>query len=193
MLADLYDFSLSVGDSMFSGVYTFVIDSVDTITYKGVPRRTIYNHVNANGYLYQYDVWMEGIGSSIGPLGIWSLAMGPCHYSVLCEVSENSVVKYPENNGSGDSCLQFNSIPEVFGSAYLSPNPVSTFLIIQLSSPPTGATYFQLYDALGRQVKREEIISTNTTINRNNLPSGIYFWQLEQANKILERGKVVVE
>jgi hypothetical protein len=75
----------------------------------------------------------------------------------------------------------------------LFPNPCTTTFTIQLATSPSAETYFQLYDALGRQVKREEINSTTTTIHRNNLPSGIYFWQLTERNKILERGKVVME
>lgn len=73
------------------------------------------------------------------------------------------------------------------------PNPCTTAFTIQLTTTPVAETYFQLYDALGRQVKREEINSTTTTIHRNSLPSGIYFWQLSERNKILERGKVVME
>lgn len=73
------------------------------------------------------------------------------------------------------------------------PNPITTSFTLQLSSTPSTQTYFNLYDALGRPVKQEEINTETTTLQRNNLPSGIYFWQLQQGNKVLQRGKVVME
>ncbi|MFN8322182.1 MAG: T9SS type A sorting domain-containing protein [Chitinophagales bacterium] len=75
----------------------------------------------------------------------------------------------------------------------LYPNPATISFTLQLSTAPNTPTYFQLYDAMGRQVRQEEITATSTTLNRNNLPKGIYFWQLLTRQNVLQRGKLVME
>lgn len=75
----------------------------------------------------------------------------------------------------------------------LYPNPCSTNMYLELSSLPPNKSYIQFYDALGREVQRAEIYSKITEITRNNLPTGIYFWQLQSENQILDRGKLLFE
>jgi len=75
----------------------------------------------------------------------------------------------------------------------LMPNPCNSSFTIQLSSTPATQTYFHLFDALGQEVKREPVTGETTTVQRGSLPTGIYFWQLQATNKILDRGKVVME
>jgi hypothetical protein len=41
--------------------------------------------------------------------------------------------------------------------------------------------------------KDEEVFSEITVMPRGKLPSGIYYWQLQPDNKIVGRGKVVIE
>lgn len=178
----LYDFSLSAGDTMYTNLsYYYVVRSIDTILYNGLLRRTL--HVSEKLNAAVTDHWIEGIGSNEVPFH-WSLAN-----PVLCDVTQDSVLIY------GPVCSLYNDLQALNTNktVVLYPNPSTTSFTLQLSTPPTTQTYFQLYDALGRQVKREEINSSSTTINRNNLPGGIYFWQLLSENKILDRGKLVIE
>lgn len=73
--------------------------------------------------------------------------------------------------------------------------PTSSFsnFQIQVTEPLHQQIYFTLYDALGRQAKQEMLLSATTTLNRENLNSGIYFWQAEAAGKILGRGKLFLQ
>lgn len=189
----LYDFSLSLGDTMdlrypTSWVVTFKVANIDTVTYLGTPRRRL--HLTSQ---YNVDDWIEGIGSTHGPLGILQQRFYDwCNGTTLCQSIQNDIITF---QNSYTYCSSITSIPEHDFNVLItiSPNPSTTSFTIQLSTPPPTQTYFQLYDALGKEVKREEIISETTTMPRNNLPSGIYFWQLQQGNKILDRGKVVME
>lgn len=78
-------------------------------------------------------------------------------------------------------------------SMHIFPNPASSSFQVQLSESPSPPTYLQLYDALGRQVREERITETSSTIQRNTLSNGIYFWQLESNGQTLSRGKIVFE
>jgi hypothetical protein len=189
----LYDFTLGSGDTMFSGQHFFVVTAVDTLNYLGVLRRTL--SVKINSYLNganNTDTWIEGIGSTSTPIGLF-LPCG-CNSRTICSFYQDSTLLYGRQGDPYCSAF-YLSINETSAdySVDILPNPSATFFTIQLSSPPTTQTYFNLYDALGRAVKREEIVSETTTMHRSNLPSGIYFWQLQQGNKILDRGKVVME
>ena len=181
----LYDFSLSKGDTMQSGIYTFTVMGVDTSVDCGTARRKL--HVSIDG-VSVIDTWAEGIGSTYwSPLGIFS----GCGCSI-CWIEQASV-KIEGCNNTGCQGL-FSDIDEpFFQELYVFPNPCFTSFTLQLASSPTTETYFTLYDAMGRLIRREEINSNITTLNRNNLPGGIYFWQLESANKILDRGKLIME
>ena len=88
---------------------------------------------------------------------------------------------------------EISVVPEAKVWIQTSPNPATTSFTLQLSSAPNIPTYFQLYDAMGRQVRQEEINSISTTINRHQLPNGIYFWQLLTGQNVLQRGKVMME
>ncbi|MCX6200031.1 MAG: T9SS type A sorting domain-containing protein [Bacteroidetes bacterium] len=191
----LYDFSFSVGDTIFSRGIKLTVFRVDTPFYYGVNRRTI--HLTDSVFWgFDTDRWIEGIGSYWGPLGTWKVYPEYCPGHYLCSAQDDTASIFRRDADIFSlQCSQFSSLEKVIGQKVLSifPNPCTTTFTIQLTTPPVAVAHFQLYDALGRQVKREEINSTTTTIHRTNLPSGIYFWQLIERNKILERGKVVME
>ena len=185
----VFDFGVGIGDTANCAGAIYVVSSIDTINYNGILRRRLVMAYPAN--IYFGDVWIEGIGSLAGgPVGDkWhTFFCNPATSSSLCIARKDSVVIY------GNYCpLQVGIETVQERSISFFPNPSITSFTLQLSTPPVTQTYFNLYDAFGRAVKREEIISETTTMQRNNLPSGIYFWQLQQGNKILDRGKVVME
>jgi hypothetical protein len=51
-----------------------------------------------------------------------------------------------------------------------------------------------LYNSLGQQVKKITNISGQTkTLNRENLPSGLYFMRLTQNNKCIATDKLIIK
>ncbi|MBL0309259.1 MAG: T9SS type A sorting domain-containing protein [Bacteroidetes bacterium] len=73
------------------------------------------------------------------------------------------------------------------------PNPASSGFQIKLSELPQTDTHFVVYDALGRIVMQKMVNEVSTHIQRGTLNRGIYFWQLERVDKVLNRGKIVLE
>lgn len=70
------------------------------------------------------------------------------------------------------------------------PNPATDVLLVQLSAIKQPAV-FKMFDAIGRTVKEQRLTEANTAITREGLPVGLYFWQVENAEKTLSYGKVV--
>ncbi|MES2621365.1 MAG: T9SS type A sorting domain-containing protein [Bacteroidota bacterium] len=193
----LYDFNLNVGDTIPSDWYgafdVSIVYGIDTVELFGLSRRRF--HLSSQ-YSFQPMAIIEGIGSVSGfAASLITATMGISGQLECFSVKDSAYTFSPEPIYSGSTCWPYSAIENnlVYAQKIISPNPFTTSFTLQLSSPPNTQTYFQLYDALGRQVKREEITSASTTINRNNLPNGVYFWQLQQANKIVERGKVVMD
>ncbi len=200
----LYDFQKISGDTFYSTVDEFVnwkdslcviVDSVDSL-YLDKWRARMFVHgqtLHNSGCQCQNDVLVEGIGSLnkylFGPL--CNLAStDDVTFDLLC-YQEHGQLLYV--NPMHNNCILGIENDGVEYGFQIFPNPSTTSFTLQLSSPLTAQTYFQLYDALGRPVMRETVNTETTTLQRGNLPTGIYFWQLVQGNKILGRGKVVME
>jgi hypothetical protein len=173
----LYDFSLSAGDTLRSGQTTFQIDSVDTIEYQGVLRRTLYSHWH-NGALRGNDVWIEGIGSNRGPLGVWHMYSGPGHHSVLCQASENSFVKFHTNDELANNCSYYSSSEEPsFLSYHIYPNPTNDKLIINPENH--AAIDVSVYDISGNcLLVQKNVFSFPAGISIKHLSQGYYILKL---------------
>ncbi len=76
----------------------------------------------------------------------------------------------------------------------IAPNPFTTETIIRLNQTLHGNFTLTIYNNLGELMLT--ISCTNTekiTIERNNLQSGIYFYQLRDGKELLSKGKFVIE
>jgi hypothetical protein len=193
----LYDFGLSLGDTIYSpeiNSYGAIVRSVDSLIHgTNVYRKLNFSLCDSTTQSWYYSFsWIEGLGSSAGFLNPFN----DSHFSwneLLCFTNNNEIIYTSWRGAQGCSITQIGEVARSKFFLNISPNPSTTYFTLQLSSLPSTPTYFQLFDALGRQVKQEEIVSETTTIHRGSLPTGIYFWQLQQSNKIVERGKLVME
>lgn len=72
------------------------------------------------------------------------------------------------------------------------PNPFSTQTTLLSNKVLKDAT-LNIYNSLGQELKRVKNISGQTiTINRNNLPSGLYYLQLKQDNQAIVNSKIII-
>lgn len=74
------------------------------------------------------------------------------------------------------------------------PNPFSTSATISINGQlKMGNGEFVMYDIFGREVKKLSIANYPFSIQRDNLPSGVYFYKVNAENKIIGTGKVIIE
>lgn len=71
------------------------------------------------------------------------------------------------------------------------PNPSNSLFAIQLPELSDGLL-FTLKDTFGKLVKQEAVTSKTTTMQREGLPNGIYFWQVVSNEKVLSKGKLIL-
>ena len=78
-------------------------------------------------------------------------------------------------NGIDENCdgQIDNSIEELSNQMLLYPNPATTELNLQITSDLIGTDIF-VFDALGKQILKQQILSTNTIINASSFAVGNY-------------------
>lgn len=76
-------------------------------------------------------------------------------------------------------------------SLYIAPNPFSSLATLQSDELLQNATLV-FYNVYGQKVKKLNNLSGSAvSLQRDNLPAGIYFLQLIQDNKLLTTGKII--
>ena len=79
------------------------------------------------------------------------------------------------------------SNPYTFPGFKVFPNPGSHYLIVSGKQAPS-AFYFKLYNNLGEPVISKELGKTQTIIDTNRLPAGLYFYRIFSGNNPPESG-----
>ena len=77
-------------------------------------------------------------------------------------------------------------------TAQIFPVPAENNFNLMLSEPPFSKLNFLLFDASGRIIFNQLITNMQTEIERNDLSSGLYHWELTSSNQVLQRGKLVL-
>src|SRR5690606_33753182 len=71
------------------------------------------------------------------------------------------------------------------------PNPFSSNFTIELNEQLTSNYHFKMYNALGKEVMNSMLSGNTTTLETSELPSGIYFYQVSEGNRIIQTGKLI--
>ena len=183
----LYDYNLTVGDTMKGFItqypyspFIMIVLSVDSVQIDGQYRKK----------------WnFEGIGSNAGlfePLNTYALDF---RYRYLVCVKDSSGTLFSSGYNSVMGCnVIYEGLNEINSENKINcyPNPFSTQTTLQTDKFFKEAT-ISVYNSFGQIVKQIKNISGQTiTLQRDNLPSGLYFLQLTQDNKIFATDKLVI-
>lgn len=188
----LYDFSKQVGDTIkfdypqFGYNYQYlIVNSIDSVLVNNQYRKRF----NLDG-----DTWIEGIGSTRDLLSnILGIPTCFCINEIVCYKFED--ITYYLNPIFHD-CFPYLGVnvedisqPE---SIFISPNPMVSRAFIYTNKMFTDAT-LTIFNSIGQAVKQITNISGQSiTLNRDNLPSGLYILQLTRDNKLYTTNKFVI-
>lgn len=74
------------------------------------------------------------------------------------------------------------------------PNPVNTYATIEINATTNIAGLkFRVYDIFGRTVKNFVVDKLKFILEKNDLSSGLYFYELKNEKEILKTGKILLE
>ncbi|MBI2967776.1 MAG: T9SS type A sorting domain-containing protein [Bacteroidetes bacterium] len=154
----------------------------------GINNGTVCAVLDAGILPYSY-YWSNG---EVDVLCIDSLVTGTFTVTVTdgsgCTASESIYI---------DCIVNVNDYSEYPVKFTVYPNPFRESATLEMQGykgiEDIGEIQFVLYDVFGRDIKRQFITSLSLQINRDNLSSGIYIYEVKQRNNISGRGKLVVE
>ncbi len=185
----LYDFSLVVGDTLFSSIlvpYNIpcadpfdVVQSIDSVLIGGSYRRR-----------WNFDCIhpiIDGIGSTFNPFGT-----NPDPFFLSCVVIGGAAYDaygwskdgFPDSVLLNNACAfvtGISSIEENSGSLALSPNPCFTSTELRFSERESFKSTVSIYDETGRLLFTEIVNATQAELNMENFSNGIYFVRLSSS------------
>jgi hypothetical protein len=192
----LYDFNLNVGDTITAALEywaagtSFIVSSIDSILINGNYRKR-FNYF-PQGMQTCFASMVEGIGGLHGLKFIPSNCFE--YFPYLTRFVQDSQVLYTDSFFTS-LCYDFvASVNENIEESHekFSPNPFHLATTLELNGKLENVVLI-VYDSFGQQVKRQKINSQSTTINRDRLNAGIYFYQITNDKGLLKSGKLVIE
>jgi hypothetical protein len=135
-------------------------------------------------YLSTSPEWVTiNLGSNIGAYAVFDDSASTAY--VIDEVSFTQ-------GGKATGIAQLSPLKN-YSIAYPNPFTSSTAIMIDPQIKVTGAT-LEIYDALGKLVRQTKEVTRNSiVIERENLPDGFYHYQLNQQDKKISDGIIVVQ
>ena len=178
----LYDFSLSLGDSLIMTTIwgcpvQSTVDTVDTIVLLNGELRKRY--VFSPGVMGT-DIWIEGIGSLGGLFGAGGICFTDYGSGLLC-FTEDATLKYMHSYFN--TCyypVGVENQPHEESSHIPFPNPTSRFIYLT-NFGELSAENVSLYNILGVSMKIP--IMDNTRMDLESLADGVYFLELKSEGK----------
>jgi hypothetical protein len=184
----LYDFNLEVGDTLpltfnnyESEITVAEIDSIDT------PFGFLKRFKLAGNTWAEYLI--EGIGHSKGLIEPLNVPL-ECGYELVC-FSLNDAAYYPSNGPTCNINVGITKFDNDISHA-LFPNPFSDYTTVQFSSTIKNAD-LNIYNYSGQKIRTIHIVSgENVKIYRENLSTGLYFYEVIQNNTQATTGKFII-
>jgi len=127
---------------------------------------------------YYTDADFDGFGTEVAQSSCIDLGAGYTWNNTDCDDSNAAINPNAEeigSNGIDENCdgQIDNSIEELSNQMLLYPNPATTELNLQTTSDLIGTDVF-VFDAIGKQILKQQILSTNTIINTSSFAVGNY-------------------
>ncbi len=163
-----------VGDEVIYDVNVQCVVSGNTITGPVGPEAFSNSTYTCNGAVNSTYNWIvtNGViasGQGTNTVSILWASTGLGNVSVVETTAEGCV----GTTLSQDVVVIPVNVEELSNQMLLYPNPATTELNLQITSDLIGTDLF-VFDALGKQILKQQILSTNTTINTSSFAVGNY-------------------
>ena len=183
----LYDFNLSIGDTVppsplnFNSNFVNIVTDIDTVFLGGVNRKRF----KLDSCWFEQLYYIEGIGSTYGLL---SPTMCPfeAFYNLQC-FTNNSLPVYPNSTTSCSSVIANIESIETHQFS-ISPNPTSGALFITTTLDSYDISVF---NSLGQIIQKKKSHSNSTFLDISNLPEGVYLIQFSDNNNVLYKETII--
>lgn len=160
----------------------------------GAQTKNVYWKIEGAVGINDYSVFRGTLICNNGALGALNTGVTFYGRALTTNGALSTTALAIQANSLPGNCLSVNvaETPEIKAAAYIYPNPFSNTITLLL---PSFTKYlnveFKLYDVLGNQVQVAGVTKSKTQVETNNLPEGVYFYQVIGDKQILQIGKLV--
>ena len=203
----LYNMNATIGDSwrMAKQPFLTVCDSNSTLTVTATGNKIIntnslnyvvvnFNYNSSIGGLQFSDTIVEKIGfinSFMLPYDLCNGVLDSHEGGIFrCYSDFNFGLYQPYYPNNCDFIVDVNELNKN-NKIIVYPNPFNEHFTIK-NTDNIKIEEIKIFDVFGRLILNE-MVTQNNIIQRNNLPSGIYFYQVISENKIISSGKIIAE
>jgi hypothetical protein len=194
----LFDYNLIVGDTLFGYIaYQFndspmTVVSLDSVLING-NYHTKWNFTPTPDNEAPYII--EGIGSSFGLIeNTFTYFTDFMHRNLVCvrdSVNEIYTSNYTSALGCNAITVGINNL-KTNTTHSIAPNPFSNQTKLQLDKPLVNGS-LEVYNSFGALVyKTEHLYGIQIIVDRNSLPSGVYYFCILQDNKTIVNDKLML-
>jgi hypothetical protein len=199
----MYNFNLNVNDTLQVKplIYFFwqtprriKVSAKDSVFVNGQYRKRLTLVTNVPFGASYPETWIEGIGSSCGPLSS-GLADPPviclCFPTLLCQKKNGSTIYVnPVHNSCYKTVCFGTGVKELTNNDNwkIYPNPTSNILNIDIKE---NIQNISVYNSNNQLVDNIEINKINKTIDFSKVSKGIYFIRISTPNKTVDK-KVII-
>ena len=187
----LYDFSLSVGDTLppvYNLVNPTIIKSIDSILIGSKYRRKL--NIDPDGCISNIISLIEGIGSTVGLLE--ELCVFEATGNLVCFI-ENGKTLYPDSNTICDTITTITDQQLKDNLIRIFPNPNNGIFRVSLPFFRNEQPSIIIYNVIGSIVYKQEHVKTGkSSINLGYQPSGIYYLHINTATNILIKKVIII-
>ena len=141
-----------------------------------------------NGITFEEILQMHGAGNSNKVLNYSAIDYTPygyISYYRLKQTDFNGIFTY-------SNLVAVDFIRKLSGAFNIYPNPFSASTTITINdASQINNCVLRIYNVLGENVINTTITKRSTTLETSSIPSGIYFYNLINNNKIIQSGKLI--
>lgn len=164
----IFDYSLEVNDTLFTGGPVYVVTGIDSVLLEnGEKRKRLHTQCPFGSWGDWTIYWIEGMPSSAGLIDHHSICAADAGSALLC-IWKNDELLY--SNPDQDSCwlLAVSTLDIEKTNIRILANPVESWL--DISDPDQQVLEINIYDLIGRMIYRGKELS----INMESAPQGYY-------------------
>ncbi len=182
-------FVIKINGALTTSVYAKVI------LINGAQAKNVYWLIEGAVSINNYSVFCGTIVSHNGALGALNTGV-TLHGRALTTAGALTTAAITSDMPAA-GCLTTTDVSSLDGSnlneaVTVYPNPFTTSIQIRINdATQLSKPELRLYSISGKEVMNKSLSKRLTTMDTNNLPSGIYFYKLINNNKIIQSGKLV--
>jgi hypothetical protein len=171
---------------------TFFVHHIDSMLIGQTYHKRI-NLTTLNDTTIIYERWIDSLGSMHGMLHTyWWPFVGFDSYSLLC-FFEDGILQFGDS--SSTECDYPTGIPEIDvpgPTVTIFPNPVSGISTLEINGvQENNSITVCFYNSFGVAFFRRSG-ANRIKISNDNLPSGIYFYEVTSKNLVIGTGKIII-